>query len=52
MGLVTFLHIIHNPLNVQGDDGPAAFVGLQEDAVFGVVVGSVPSSVSGVGSAI
>ena len=31
-------HIIDNPLNVQGDDGPAAFVGFQEEAVVGVVV--------------
>ena len=31
-------HIIHNPLNVQGDDGPTTFVGLQEEAVVGVVV--------------
>ena len=31
-------HIIHNPLNVQGDDGPAPFVGFQEEAVVGVVV--------------
>lgn len=31
-------HIIDNPLNVQGDDCPAAFVGLQEEAVVGVVV--------------
>ncbi len=35
---VSFQHIIHNPLNVQRDDGPAAFVGLQEEAVVGVVV--------------
>lgn len=33
VGSVTFQQIIHNPLNVQGDDGPAAFVGLQEEAV-------------------
>ena len=59
-GSVSFQHIIHNSLNVHGDDGPAAFVGLQEEAVFGVVVEdilsegwvSVPSSVSGVRSAI
>lgn len=31
-------NIIDNPLNVQGDDGPAAFVGFQEEAVVGVVV--------------
>lgn len=31
-------HIIDNSLNVQGDDCPAAFVGLQEEAVVGVVV--------------
>ena len=31
-------HIIDNPFNVQGDDGPAAFVGFQEEAVVGVVV--------------
>lgn len=37
-GSVSFQHIIHNPLNVQGNDGPAAFVGLQEEAVVGVVV--------------
>ena len=37
-GRLPFQHIIHNPLNVQGDDGPAAFVGLKEDAVVGVVV--------------
>ena len=35
---VPFQHIIHNPLNVQGDDGPATFVGFQEEAVVGVVV--------------
>lgn len=29
-------HIIDNPLNVQGDDCPAAFVGFQEEAVVGV----------------
>lgn len=37
-GRLSFQHIIHNPLNVQGDDGPAAFVGLQEETVVGVVV--------------
>ena len=31
-------HIIDNPFNVQGDDGPTTFVGLQEEAVAGVVV--------------
>jgi len=31
-------HIIDNPLNVQRDDCPAAFVGFQEEAVVGVVV--------------
>lgn len=31
-------YIIDNPFNVQGDDGPAAFVGFQEEAVVGVVV--------------
>lgn len=31
-------HIIDNPLSVQGDDCPAAFVGFQEEAVVGVVV--------------
>ena len=35
---VSLQHIIDNPLNVQGDDGPAAFVGFQEEAVVGVVV--------------
>ncbi len=35
---VPLQHIIHNPLNVQGDDGPAAFVGLQEETVVGDVV--------------
>ncbi len=35
---VPLQYIIDNPLNVQGDDGPAAFVGLQEEAVVGVVV--------------
>ena len=38
IGLPSFQHIIHNPLNVQHNDGPAAFVGLQEEAVVGVVV--------------
>ena len=33
-----FQHIIDNPLNVQGNDGPAAFVGLQKEAVVGIVV--------------
>lgn len=32
------LSIIDNPLNVKGDDGPAAFVGFQEEAVVGVVL--------------
>ena len=40
-GRLAFQHIIHNPLNVQGDDGPSAFVGLQEEAVVGVVVEEV-----------
>ena len=40
-GRLSFQHIIHNPLNVQGNDGPAAFVGLQEEAVVGVVVEEV-----------
>ena len=31
-------HIIDNPLNMQSDDGPATFVGFQEEAVVGVVV--------------
>ena len=35
---VPLQHIIDNPINVQGDDGPAAFVGLQKEAVVGVVV--------------
>ena len=38
LGRLAFQHIIHNPLNVQGNDGPATFVGLQEEAVVGVVV--------------
>lgn len=42
-GSVSFQHIIHNPLNVQGNDGPAAFVGLQEEAVVGVVVEEILS---------
>ena len=37
-GSVSFQHIIDNPFNVQGDDGPATFVGFQEEAVVGVVV--------------
>ena len=37
-GRLSFQHIIHNPLNVQGDDCPATFVGLKEEAVVGVVV--------------
>ncbi len=41
VGSISFQHIIHNPLNVQGDDGPTAFVGLQEEAVVGVVVEEV-----------
>lgn len=40
---LSFQHIIHNPLNVQGNDGPAAFVGLQEEAVVGVVVEEILS---------
>ena len=40
---VAFQHIIHNPLNVQGDDSAAAFVGLQEEAVVGVVVEEILS---------
>ena len=39
--LPSFQHIIHNSLNVQGDDGSAAFVGLQEETVVGVVVEEV-----------
>ena len=35
---VPFQHIIDNPLNMQRDDGPASFVGFQEEAVVGVVV--------------
>ena len=35
---VPFHHIIDNPLNVQRNDCPAAFVGFQEEAVVGVVV--------------
>lgn len=35
---VPFQHIIDNPLNVQGDDCSAAFIGFQEEAVVGVVV--------------
>lgn len=35
---VPLQHIIDNPLDVQSDDGPTAFVGFQEDAVVGVVV--------------
>lgn len=31
-------YIIDNPLNVQRDNRPAAFVGFQEEAVVGVVV--------------
>lgn len=31
-------YIVHNPLNVKGNDGPTSFVGLQEEAVVGVVV--------------
>ena len=31
-------HIIDNPLNVQCNNCPAAFVGFQEEAVVGVVV--------------
>ena len=38
IALPAFQHIINNPLNVQGDDGPAAFVGLKDKAVVGVVV--------------
>ena len=30
--------IIDNPFNMQSDDGPAAFVGFQKEAVVGVVV--------------
>ena len=37
-GRLPFQHIIHNPHNGQGYDGTAAFVGLQEEAVVGVVV--------------
>lgn len=35
---VPLQHIIDNPLNVQSDDCPAAFVGLQEEALVGVVM--------------
>ena len=35
---VPLQYIIDNPLNVQGDDCPAAFIGFQEEAVVGVVV--------------
>ena len=35
---VALQHIINNPLNVQRNDCPAAFVGFQEEAVIGVVV--------------
>ena len=35
---VSLQHIIDNPLNVQGNNCPAAFVGLKEEAVVGVVV--------------
>lgn len=35
---VPFQHIIDNPFNMQGDDCPAAFVGLKEEAVVRVVV--------------
>jgi len=38
VGSISFQHIIDNPLNAQGDDSAAAFVGLQEEAVVGVVV--------------
>ena len=31
-------HIINNPFNMQGDNGLAAFVGFQEEAVVGVVL--------------
>ena len=31
-------YIIDNPFNMQRDDGPAAFVGFQEEAVVRVVV--------------
>lgn len=31
-------HIIENSFNMQGDDCPAAFVGLQKEAVVGIVV--------------
>ena len=34
-------HIIDNPLNVQRNNRPAAFVGLKEEAVVGVVVGEI-----------
>ena len=37
-GSVAFHHIVHNPLNVQRNDGQAAFVRLQEEAIVGVVV--------------
>lgn len=37
-GRLSLQHIIHNPLNVKGNNGPAAFAGLQGEAVVGVVV--------------
>lgn len=46
-GRLSLQHIIHNPFNVQGDDGPASFVGLQEEAVVGVVVEEILGEGSG-----
>ena len=37
-GRLSLQHIIDNPLNVQRNNRPAAFVGFQEEAVVGVVV--------------
>ena len=40
---VPLQHIIHDSINVQGDDGPAACVGFQVEAVVGVVVEEILS---------
>ena len=40
---VPLQYIIDNPLNVQRNDCPAAFVGFQEEAVVGVVVEEILS---------
>lgn len=37
-GRLSFQYIIYNPINVQRNDGQAAFVRLQEEAIVGVVV--------------